>query len=251
MLEQLNLKLPPEVLADWRARASAEGCSVRDWLLVITGSQARPKVDIGTKVSESKKSRNELARNRVKAWRAANPEKVQQQNRVHGSIRRARKSNAIDPLNRVTAAVIASRIMLFDGACAYCGNSGSIHIDHVKPLARGGLHVPKNLVPACQRCNLSKNDSFLEDWYPRQQFFSAERWETLDARTDFHGSVARQVRAKATTQKKYRKMNQKDTLELIRLRSSGMTIRQIASVTGIPKSSVSLQLSRFAAEIAA
>jgi hypothetical protein len=45
-LEQLNLKLPPEVLADWRSRASAEGCSVRDWLLVITGSQARPKADL-------------------------------------------------------------------------------------------------------------------------------------------------------------------------------------------------------------
>jgi hypothetical protein len=45
-LEQLNLKLPPEVLADWRSRASAEGCSMRDWLLVITGSQARPKADL-------------------------------------------------------------------------------------------------------------------------------------------------------------------------------------------------------------
>ena len=29
-------KLPPEVLADWRSRASEEGCSVRDWLLVVT-----------------------------------------------------------------------------------------------------------------------------------------------------------------------------------------------------------------------
>jgi hypothetical protein len=49
-LEQLNLKFPPEVLADWRSRASAEGCSVRDWLLVITGSQARPKADLEGRV---------------------------------------------------------------------------------------------------------------------------------------------------------------------------------------------------------
>jgi hypothetical protein len=49
-LEQINLKLAPEVLADWRARASAEGCSVRDWLLVITGSQARPKADLEARV---------------------------------------------------------------------------------------------------------------------------------------------------------------------------------------------------------
>ena len=49
-LEQINLKLDPSVLADWRARASAEGCSVRDWLLVITGSQARPKADLEARV---------------------------------------------------------------------------------------------------------------------------------------------------------------------------------------------------------
>lgn len=45
-LEQLNFNLPPEVLADWRSRVSAECCCVRDWLLVITGSQARPKADL-------------------------------------------------------------------------------------------------------------------------------------------------------------------------------------------------------------
>jgi hypothetical protein len=49
-LEQLNFNLPPEVLADWRSRVSAEGCSVRDWLLVITGSQARPKADLEARV---------------------------------------------------------------------------------------------------------------------------------------------------------------------------------------------------------
>lgn len=32
-LAQLNLKLPPEVLAQWRAQAAAEGLSVRDWLI--------------------------------------------------------------------------------------------------------------------------------------------------------------------------------------------------------------------------
>lgn len=34
-LAQLSLKLPPEVLADWRRRAAAagHGQSVRDWLL--------------------------------------------------------------------------------------------------------------------------------------------------------------------------------------------------------------------------
>lgn len=32
-LAQLNLKLPPAVLAEWRSQAAAQGLSVRDWLL--------------------------------------------------------------------------------------------------------------------------------------------------------------------------------------------------------------------------
>jgi len=49
-LEQINLKLPGEVLADWRSRAQSEGCSVRDWLLVVTGSQARPKANLESRL---------------------------------------------------------------------------------------------------------------------------------------------------------------------------------------------------------
>ena len=49
-LEQLNLKLPPEVIADWRSRAQAEGCSIRDWLLAVTGTQARPKADLESRL---------------------------------------------------------------------------------------------------------------------------------------------------------------------------------------------------------
>lgn len=32
-LQQLNLKLPPAVIAHWRAQAAAERLSIRDWLL--------------------------------------------------------------------------------------------------------------------------------------------------------------------------------------------------------------------------
>jgi hypothetical protein len=42
-LAQLSLKLPPEVLADWRRRAAAagHGASVRDWLV----AQLAPAAD--------------------------------------------------------------------------------------------------------------------------------------------------------------------------------------------------------------
>lgn len=41
-LQQINLKLPPAVLADWRAQAAAQGLSVRDWLVSITAPAAAP-----------------------------------------------------------------------------------------------------------------------------------------------------------------------------------------------------------------
>ena len=43
-LQQLNLKLPAPVLALWRAKAAAEGLSVRDWLVSVTGSPTAPQV---------------------------------------------------------------------------------------------------------------------------------------------------------------------------------------------------------------
>jgi 5-methylcytosine-specific restriction endonuclease McrA len=51
-------------------------------------------------------------------------------------------------------------------ACAYCGvQPGRLTQDHVIPLSRGGIHSASNVVPACHRCNCSKQDSL--DWEPR------------------------------------------------------------------------------------
>ena len=49
-LAQLSLKLPPEVLADWRRRAAAagHGASVRDWLLAeLSGPADAPGAALG------------------------------------------------------------------------------------------------------------------------------------------------------------------------------------------------------------
>ena len=42
-----------------------------------------------------------------------------------------------------------------------------IHVDHVWPLSRGGHHAVRNLVPACERCNLSKNSSLPHEFAER------------------------------------------------------------------------------------
>ena len=40
--------------------------------------------------------------------------------------------------------------------CVYCGSEANLTIDHVKPLAEGGLNREKNMVTACKPCNRDK-----------------------------------------------------------------------------------------------
>ena len=42
--------------------------------------------------------------------------------------------------------------------CAYCGDSGDLHLDHITPLAIGGQHTFANLQWLCAFHNLSKHD---------------------------------------------------------------------------------------------
>lgn len=50
--------------------------------------------------------------------------------------------------------------------CALCGleitTKKELHIDHIKPVARGGKTVPSNLQPAHAFCNISKHDRWEE-----------------------------------------------------------------------------------------
>lgn len=48
------------------------------------------------------------------------------------------------------------RSALAAGACAYCGSTRLLGIDHVVPLHLGGSNDRANLVPCCRACNSSK-----------------------------------------------------------------------------------------------
>lgn len=59
------------------------------------------------------------------------------------------------------------RVLVRDGfRCAYCGEGGATHCDHVMPRVRGGLDLESNLVAACAACNLSKGGRTPEQWRP-------------------------------------------------------------------------------------
>lgn len=37
-------------------------------------------------------------------------------------------------------------------------------VDHIRPLAKGGLHNWENLIPACRDCNRIKSDQDMPVW---------------------------------------------------------------------------------------
>lgn len=70
-------------------------------------------------------------------------------------------------------------VLYFRGECSYCGRKQSRSVrltkDHVVPVNKGGKTVRENIVPSCERCNSSKSDSDMEEWYSRQSFYSTDR----------------------------------------------------------------------------
>src|SRR5690606_3315005 len=61
----------------------------------------------------------------------------------------------------------ALRLVMESGICACCGSTAE-HVDHVVPLAKGGMHCVSNLVPSCAKCNLVKSDREFGDFVTRR-----------------------------------------------------------------------------------
>ena len=74
--------------------------------------------------------------------------------RMHRQLRRARLASTICTL---TDKQWLALVEAYGGKCAYCGLLAPMTIDHIEPIARGGEHSLKNVVPACMRCNQVKN----------------------------------------------------------------------------------------------
>jgi|LSQX01.2.fsa_nt_gb 5-methylcytosine-specific restriction endonuclease McrA len=67
----------------------------------------------------------------------------------------------------------------FNHSCAYCGTKHNLTMDHVVPVARGGLTEYHNIVPACKSCNSSKKAKDVIDWYTAQPFYDRARLENI------------------------------------------------------------------------
>lgn len=111
------------------------------------------------------KSRENYAKNspRIKAsireWCKANPDKV-------AARRHTRRTQLIGNGGYFTDKDLANMRHIQGGHCCYCGRLGlSLEIDHIHPVTQGGPSDPWNLALCCKRCNSSKNDRTLEQWW--------------------------------------------------------------------------------------
>lgn len=87
-------------------------------------------------------------------WRERNPERWAAHNRAAVALRRALRAAA--PTVPFTNAQLDARLAYYGHRCWICKTGPYEHLDHVKPLSKGGSHMLSNLRPACASCNSSK-----------------------------------------------------------------------------------------------
>lgn len=74
---------------------------------------------------------------------------------------------------------VKARFDLFGNECVYCGAKGSLTLDHFIPVSKKGPNCLSNIVPACPRCNYSKNNNDPIEWMAKQKFVSSSRANLL------------------------------------------------------------------------
>ena len=94
-------------------------------------------------------------------WAARNPERASKNWRRGAVRRRARLAeSSIVPF---TQEQLEQRLAYYGNRCYLrldCCIDQADHIDHVKPISKGGPHILSNLRPACQPCNQSKSNKW-------------------------------------------------------------------------------------------
>lgn len=121
------------------------------------------------------------AKARAKKWKLANPEKVSAsasrirkteegrfRQRIANHSRRAKKKLAtVNGALPITQEWFRELCQTHGNRCYYCWDSQHpLTMDHIKPLALGGLHVRENILPSCKSCNCKKSDFLIEEWRP-------------------------------------------------------------------------------------
>lgn len=121
------------------------------------------------RVSELNKDWREKNKERhlsnVREWMNKNKDKVK-------SYRSNRKAKTRGKLGKLSNGLARNLYVLQKGKCACCRNklANTYHMDHIIPLALGGLHVDKNIQLLCAPCNLSKGAAYPIDFMQKRGF---------------------------------------------------------------------------------
>ena len=105
-------------------------------------------------------------------WRRKNPEKCREYTQKHR-------------IHDITDAEWRKELEVFNYECAYCGivekESLKIHKQklHKEHIDNKGYNDLRNASPACRSCNSSKHEDSLDEWYPKQKFFTQERYNKI------------------------------------------------------------------------
>jgi hypothetical protein len=134
--------------------------------------------------AENLERMRERQREYMRKWRTENRTRARERARSSVRKRRARKRGAT-----VCDLTAGARAQLFADhpLCHYCGAPATTE-DHIIPLKCGGWHTVANIIPACVRCNSSKNAALIENFDLRRPFYicpciSGEKFQS-DGRRD-------------------------------------------------------------------
>ena len=95
------------------------------------------------------------------------------------------KGIAAQALNKTRQRAIQVKSKIISNEyCPYCGEEiMNFHVDHIYPVAKGGLSTTQNMVRVCAACNLKKRDLTLNQFvnkYGLDRDFVEENLERLN-----------------------------------------------------------------------
>jgi 5-methylcytosine-specific restriction endonuclease McrA len=128
---------------------------------------------------QARYKRQKVAFNRrSKEWAQENPHKSQAS--VHQTTIKKRYPNAWGDTDIVTSELSEWLKENRDNPCQYCSDP-STHIDHIKPLSRGGQHRWINIELICSTCNMAKGTKSKDEY---------KRWiERVVVKTTMHTTI--------------------------------------------------------------